>query len=246
MYSRLLFETEKYVYVYHSGSDFSCGMYMGMTKDAYERAKGSFKVTYFTSYVDLEKSFDDSELKALEEECIKDIETRYKDDKLYDNKSDCTYRGIKIEDTIDCMRDFVYKIVPKLKEMYNGTEKYSILVEKKTRKGVILKNYDYAGPSTVDLVKYIDSINRSIIDMTGVLEESVKFRSVIRLSDYSNRLYNGESGFLVVSIYAKDEVDLVSIRNVLLESESQEIFKKLTDGKECEYVWELGKQHYYY
>lgn len=121
MLNRLVLETENYVYVYHTGI-IPHPLYMGMTKDAYNSVKSSFKVSCF---IRTANSYEENK---------KEVEYEHSLGKDGDYPT-----GIKIKDSIACLDEF-YKDA--LQDVFIDFKRSTYLIDRDSWLGVQLSGFD--------------------------------------------------------------------------------------------------------
>ena len=199
---RLIFKSTNYVYVYHTGYEIQHMRFMGMTEQAYQSAKGSYKVLYFCG------------MGKTREEMIEDVHYEFsldKDLRNIDSKHP--------EESIACIDEFLSEIKHMLLSKYLNDNKYSVLFRKGNyEKGVIFSDFIYPSIHQVDgkldLHKAKDvKLLGSLKNNSSMLTSQLPFRSkkVITAISHLKNMYLGDNynATLMHIIVSSDEKECI-------------------------------------
>lgn len=197
---RLVFRSTNYVYVYHTGEEVPYMRFMGMTEQAYQSAKGTYKVLYCC------------EMNKTREEMVEDVYYEFSLDK--DLRNICSK---KPEESIACIDEFLSEIKPMLLSKYGNENTYSILFRRGDyEKGIIFSGLIYPNIHQVDGkldLHKADDVNLlgSVKNNSSMLISQLPFQSkkvitpVSRLGDmYLGNNYNATLMRILVSSDEKE------------------------------------------
>lgn len=187
MLKRLILKSKKYLYVFHSG-DFTGMRFMGMTKDAYNKARGFYKVWCF----------------PCTNNTLRDTIANIEDDFDIGEKQGISYRnismGVKVEDAIDCAKEF-YEEAYINSNLRDLQVKY-YLVDKVNSKGILYNNFkkvDFYTLKVVDIMPNLDS--SAVVDFSSLLREDMEFgKKLAPYRVYISRCYGGDSRYCIIGI----------------------------------------------
>lgn len=237
--NRLIFRSTNYVYVYHTGYDIHNMRFMGMTEQAYQSAKGNYKVLYCC------------EMSKTREEMIEDVHYEFSLDKDLRNID-----SKRPEESIACIDEFLSEIKPMLLNKYTDDNNYSVLFRRGDyENGIIFSGLIYPNIHQVDgkldLHKAKDvKLLGSVKNNSSMLTSQLPFRSnktITAISHLKNMYlggnYNATLMHILVSSDEKECIFSFSSINV-----SDNVFDLLTEIGKHEGDYELSdyEEVYFY
>lgn len=257
MFGRFVFESGKYVFLSTVATSLRDASFKGYYKDEYEKLGYQDSRRLYTASVrsifnDIENERD---LNEIVEEEISDIEYTYKCDSE-SSMGNRIYKNVEIQETLDCMREFVYNTSIKLMEYVNSFNESSILVNLNTQLGVELVGFNimdyYREDKIDDLLKYVDS-NKSAINMQQVLTEGISYMYIPRTNKNHSILSLGNMSkvspiggrFSILHMHSKEGIQVVSkeVGDVRMSESAKALFHDI-ESKGTESVWELQGERY--
>jgi len=216
---KLVIGSHGFVYVYHSGLSLTYMTMMGMTTEAYTKAKSHYNVSCFCkTHVDFKGNMSD-----LEEEFAMDKADR------------CISKTIKKEDSIKCLQVFHEYVMPRLNLYLH--KKYTFILDEDNLTKALLVNQS-ATPLNLPPV----TLNEKDLEGIIAFEEDILTNKFIRLLTKEISLrkqldlqYNyTSSNFIIVEVYeskshgsliATSWLDLIIKRDTLGEVICNELKK---------------------
>lgn len=196
MLKRFILNSTNYLYVFHTG-DFTGMKFMGMTEEAYRKAKGTYKVWCFPSTRDTLES------------TIAEIEEDFYAGETYGKDCMNISKGVKKEDAIVCAREFYSEAmgndcIKDLKVQY-------YLVDKSRKNGVLYNNFNELSYYKSEMVEIVPKLDTNVVvDFSSLLEEDIDFgKKSTSFGKYISGCYNGDSRYCVIGIAENSNTTIV-------------------------------------
>lgn len=228
MLNRLVLETENYVYVYHTGT-FPHPLYMGMTKDAYNSVKSSFKVSCF---IRTSHSYEENKKEVEYEHSL--------------GKDGAYPMGIKLKDSIACLDEF-YKDA--LQDVFIDFKQSIYLIDRDSWLGVQLSGFDIVRYD-LDMDFNYDAIKMgaAAIDFSNLANEYVMYgKRSDAFKTFLKTSYTGIKRYLAVEILEgtlkESKVSLISNFCSIDSLEKLNLNPKVSEMK-VKYQYVLSEKSY--
>lgn len=199
MLKRLLLKSKNYLYVFHTG-DFTGMKFMGMTEEAYSKAKGTFKVWCFPSTRDTLES------------TIAEIEEDFYAGETYGKDCMNISKGVKKEDAINCANEFYKEAIncDKIKDL----QVQYYLVDKASNKGILYEKFNKLTHYSSKMIEILPRLNTNVVvDLSLLLEEDMNFgKKSTSFGKYISRCYNGDSRYCVVGVAENSNTTIVDLQ----------------------------------
>lgn len=240
---RLVLHSKNYIYVYHSGGSLDYMHFMGMTREAFEKAKGTYDVTCFVS------------TNGTYESTLEEVKEEFSLDKKDRNIS----TKVTIEQSTQCAKEFYEEVLPKLKETFNGERMWVLFKKKDIVKGKVTKGILYKGEADLYMIRsYMDEgLKECDYTPIGVVEVSsemlldykLRFRNIeVSLLERCKVLVDDKSEYGCLEFINSDPAgvnDLISICNVNVEENYKKKLENLLKDGKPKYVISYGTNVYF-